>query len=158
MRVNGYPLPIKNIYNISSFREITVEMLDVLSKESKLYYKRLSHYVYENQRVLAVKEYLQNGNTKQIGEVLYDSHKSLRDLYEVSCTEIDYIVEISKDFEGWYGGRIMGGGFGGSTIHILSKDSLEEYHRYIIDNYTDRFGIAPQFIPVSFSYGIEIIH
>ena len=153
---NGLTM-LKKKYNINSFREITVEMLDALNRESALFYKRLSHYVYENQRVLKVKKYLQNGKTKQIGDVLTDSHYSLRDLYEVSCDEIDYIIKISKDFKGWHGGRIMGGGFGGSTIHLVANDRMQEYQGYVLDSYTNQFGIAPDFIPVVLSNGIENI-
>ena len=67
----------------------------------------------ENQRVIDIKDQLQKGGAEKVGAILIESHESLKSLYEVSCAEIDYIIEISKDFDGWHGGRIMGGGFGG---------------------------------------------
>ena len=148
---------LKKECNISTFREIELEMLDVLQNKNELYYKRLYHYVHENRRVLAVKECLQLGNAQELGNMLNESHESLRDMYEVSCSEIDYIIEISKEFDGWCGGRIMGGGFGGSTIHILSDDVIDSYSRHIVQSYCNKFGISPQVFPVSFSGGLETL-
>ena len=67
----------------------------------------------------------------------------------------NYIIEISKEFDGWYGGRIMGGGFGGSTIHILADDVIDSYSRYIVQSYCNNFGISPQVFPICFSGGLE---
>ena len=111
--------------------------------------------MHENKRVLAVKECLHLGNAQELGNILHESHRSLRDMYGVSCSEIDYIIEISKEFDGWYGGRIMGGGFGGSTIHILSDDVIDSYSRYIVQSYCNNFGISPQVFPICFSGGLE---
>ena len=74
---------------------------------------------------------LEKGDNKQIGKILQKSHESLKIMYEVSCEEIDYIVKCSESFVGWYGGRIIGGGFGGCSLHLIADNMIEKYREYI---------------------------
>ena len=148
-------MPPKKECNISTFREIKLEMLDVLRNKNEICYKRLYHYVHENQRVIAVKECLQMGAANELGNILIQSHASLRDMYEVSCEEIDYIIKLSDNFDGWYGGRIIGGGFGGCSIHLLTNHKMEYYYDYITANYTKRYNIIPDILKVTFPGGLQ---
>jgi galactokinase len=102
-----------------------------------------------------MKEQLILGNAKSAGEILSESHESLKSLYEVSCKEIDYIIEKSKLIEGWFGGRIVGGGFGGCSIHLVENKSEENFIDDITNNYNKKFNIVPQIMKVSFPGGLQ---
>ena len=98
-----------------------------------------------------------NNNPKQIGKLLIASHGSLRDVYEVSCEEIDYLISTSSRFEYWYGGRIMGGGFGGNTINLIKDGYNDAYSDFIKRKYKDRFNLDADIYNIEFSNGLEII-
>ena len=100
---------------------------------------------------------LERGMADKIGTILKESHKSLKSLYEVSCEEIDYIIKLSEDFDGWYGGRIIGGGFGGCSIHLIADEGVENFNDYITTNYTKRFNIIPEIMQIAFPGGFQYI-
>ena len=135
---------------ISSFKDIDQPMLELLKNKSDVLYKRLCHVTDENRRVLDMKNQLQKGAAEKVGAILKDSHKSLRFLYEVSCKEIDYIIEMSEGVDGWHGGRIMGGGFGGSSIHLVADKAKEDLTQHITENYRKNFHIIPEIMKVTF--------
>ena len=145
---------LKNIYKIIDFRDINIKMIETLTSNMILY-NRLYHYIYENQRVLDMKKYLINNNSLEIGKILTNSHQSLQYKYQVSCNEIDYIIEISKTFKGWLGGRIIGGGFGGCSIHLIEKNKFIEYKKYIINNYYNKYNLRAEIYKIKFLGGIE---
>ena len=95
-------------------------------------------------------------DTMQIGEILFESHQSLSSDYEVSCKEIDYLINSSSQVDGWKGGRIVGGGFGGCTIHLLDNRVIENYSRIIDEKYFKKYGIHPDIFPVRFLGGAEV--
>ena len=92
----------------------------------------------------------------QIGKILKESHKSLSSDYQVSCKEIDYLINCSSQVEGWKGGRIIGGGFGGCTIHLIDNTMIENYSKIIDDKYFKKYGIHPDIFPITFSDGAEV--
>ena len=142
---------IKSVYNISSIRYINFKMLNILKDQSNILYRRLYHVMEENNRVLDLKKYLLQGAVEKVGEVLKESHRSLSYLYEVSCSEIDYIIELSEHIEGWYGGRIMGGGFGGCSIHLLNNKSLIKFTNHVTKEFKSMYRINPEFININFA-------
>ena len=142
-------------FNINSFRDIDNNMLLELEKGYNIPYKRLLHLLGENIRVKKMKVQLEKGNKKQIGKILQESHESLKTLYEVSCMEIDYIVKISESFDGWYGGRIIGGGFGGCSLHLIAENVIEKYGEYISKNLGKKYGVEPDLIQVLFPGGVS---
>ncbi|MCM8772200.1 MAG: galactokinase [Candidatus Omnitrophica bacterium] len=107
--------------------------------------KRIKHVVEENQRVLEAKEALLKGDVVKLGDLLNASHISLRDLYEVSCKEVEIMREESLKIDGVLGCRITGGGFGGCLISLIHKDSIEKYIKEVRKNYTEKTGIIPEF-------------
>lgn len=149
---------IKEVYNINNFRDIDFQMLSVIKNDYPDIFSRLSHLLNENNRVLEMKNYLLNSDYINIGKILLDSHISLRDLYKVSCAEIDYIIAISEKFQGWYGGRIIGGGFGGCSLHLIDKDHQDKYLMYIADNYYNKFNKMPNSFQVQFKGGVTQIN
>ena len=145
----------ENHKKISNFRDIdnnhSLEKLDSVLK------KRALHIIEENNRVLKMKDAILKNNPNNIGDLMYKSHLSLRDLYEVSCDEIDFLIESSQEMAGWYGGRIMGGGFGGNTINLIKKGHENDYINTIGDAYQKKYNIVPNSYLIKFDDGVEII-
>jgi galactokinase len=88
---------------------------------------------------------------------MYQSHTGLRYEYEVSCEELDFIVDWTRDQDEIIGSRMMGGGFGGTTISLVRKGYGESLFHKLFDRYLARFGVEPDFHPISLSDGIRIM-
>ena len=138
-----------------SFRDIKIDNLSLLD-DSNLK-NRIKHYIDENKRVIQMENSIFNNDKESMGKILIQSHCSLRDLYEVSCKEIDYLFSISSDFKYWYGGRIMGGGFGGSMINLVKDGYEKEYSNFIKRRYKQEFNIDADVFNVEFSNGVEVL-
>ena len=89
-------------------------------------YRRCRHVVAENQRVLVAAKALQSQDVDRFGHLMYQSHASLRDDYEVSCKELDLLVDLASSRPGVYGARMTGGGFGGCTVNLIGSDCAAE--------------------------------
>jgi galactokinase len=127
---------------IEGFRQITIKDLDLLT--DPIIKRRIKHLVLENQRVYDTAEAFKQKDLEKVGKLLLESHYSLKNDYEVSCPELDFLVETGKKVEGWLGGRMMGGGFGGCTINLLRKDSVQKFKEIILENYKSKFGIESE--------------
>jgi galactokinase len=106
-------------------------------------YRRCRHVLTENQRVLDAAKALQSGDPDRVGQLMYASHASLRDDYEVSCKELDLLVELAAGSSGVYGARMTGGGFGGCTVNLVRTDCAEAFRTHIARTYQEATGIAP---------------
>lgn len=106
--------------------------------------KRAKHAVYENQRTIKAVKALKEGDIETFGKLMNASHISLRDDYEVSCPEVDKLVEIAWGIEGVLGSRITGGGFGGCTVSIVKNEALEEFKTKILEEYKQATGIEAE--------------
>ncbi len=111
----------------------------------------------ENDRVLRFAEALQEHNWKTLGSLLYESHEGLRKKYQVSCPELDYLVHFAKNSGIAYGARMMGGGFGGSTLHLISKEDVGPYSHGISKAYKNRFGFEPRIFEAHIRKGVHQI-
>jgi len=107
-------------------------------------FRRCRHVVGENRRVLAAAQALKDGDLGTAGDLIYESHASLRDDYEVSCPELDVMVEIAKSFPGIYGSRMTGGGFGGCTVTLLERGAVAEFKTYIATQYERAAHTCPE--------------
>ncbi len=142
------------IPNIKSLRDVSVtEFEKFRSVLPETLARRCRHVITENVRTLAAAKCLENSNLPQLGELMYLSHESLRCDYEVSCAELDALVEAARQIEGVYGARMTGGGFGGCTINLLEEAVLEKFRERIDLIYSERFGYSPEFYPVCASDG-----
>jgi galactokinase len=131
--------------SIAALRDITGADLEHYGgKLPDLLLRRARHVVGENERVLAAVEALHVGDLMALGKLLYASHTSLRDDYEVSSPELDAIVEIASKAEGVYGARMMGAGFGGSALILVRSESLEALVRALTTAYPQRTGRTGQ--------------
>lgn len=105
--------------------------------------RRCRHIVTENERTLRAAAALREGNVAQLGKLMKLSHQSLRDDYEVSCLELDAMVEIALQQEGVAGARMTGGGFGGCTVNLVRRDVLDGFRESVARAYEIATGITP---------------
>jgi galactokinase len=98
-------------------------------------FRRAKHVITENARVLAAAESLKSNDFRKVGQLMYESHASLRDDYEVSCPELDLMVDIARSLPGVYGSRMTGGGFGGCTISLVEKSAADDFCKRIKREY-----------------------
>jgi galactokinase len=130
---------------IRALRDVSVEMLDRHTQDLPATIgKRCSHVVRENQRTLDAADALTEGDLHRVGDLMRESHNSLRDLYEVSCRELDIMVEAAEGLPGFCGGRMTGGGFGGCTINLVREEHAEEFAKRIAERYRQATGINAQ--------------
>lgn len=123
---------------ITHLRDCTLEQLESVKEHiSEETERRARHAIAEDRRTLEAKKCLEQGNLDKTGKLMYESHVSLRDLFEVSTTEIDALVEIAMEVPGVYGSRITGGGFGGCTVTLVRKDAVDELVQAIEDKYQE---------------------
>ena len=123
--------------------------------EDNIALKRSRHVITENARVLKAFELLSNGDIKEFGKLLNDSHTSLKNDFEVSCRELDILTSAAREFDGVLGSRMTGAGFGGCAIAIVLSDREKEFTKYVGDIYTKETGIVPEFIKAVISDGVN---
>lgn len=129
---------------IKALRDVSPEQLSsVRSGMPAVIYKRCEHVVEEDRRVLESVKCLRAGDLRGVGKLMHASHASLRDLYEVSCRELDVMVEVAEGLPGYYGGRMTGGGFGGCTVNLVNAEQAEVFRQKIEDRYRQQTGISP---------------
>jgi galactokinase len=104
---------------------------------------RCRHVISENARTLAAAEALRAGELEEMGRLMFRSHESLRDDYEVSCAELDLLVEIAASVEGVLGARMTGGGFGGCTVNLVVHEALEDLQQVLAREYKKATNLAP---------------
>ena len=126
---------------VSSLRDAVPSMLDQQIPEPAL--RRARHVVTENLRVAEFVRAAGRRDLEAMGQILFASHESLRLDYEVSCEELDFLVDTARHIPGVFGARMTGGGFGGSTVNLLPAELEEGFSREIRRNYQHRFGIDP---------------
>ena len=115
--------------------------------------KRAKHAVYENQRTIRAYKALKANDLEAFGKYMNASHISLRDDYEVSCEEIDILVNLAWQIPGVIGSRITGGGFGGCTVSIVKNDAVESFIEKVGEGYRARTGHAAEFYVVDVGEG-----
>lgn len=127
---------------IASLRDVSFVLLENYKNDIPYtLVERSSFVIEENNRVLTAAGALEEGALAKFGELMYASHKGLRHKYEVSCKELDFMVDFSRDYQEVIGSRMMGGGFGGCTINLIHKDKVDTYIKEIGSSYKETFGI-----------------
>jgi len=130
---------------IRALRDVSLEDLEKhRGLLTETIYKRALHIVTENSRVLDAGEALRSGDIERFGKRMAESHRSLRDLYEVSCKELDLMVDLAYLQRGVYGARMTGGGFGGATINLVDARHAGEFKEKIAKAYQHETGLVPQ--------------
>jgi galactokinase len=119
--------------------------------------KRAWHVIEENDRVKTAAKELANNNLEAFGKLMYDSHDSLRDLYEVSGKELDAVAEYGKTNPDVAGARMTGAGFGGCAIAIVKESAFETFAEGMIAYYTDKIGYAPSVYRSLIGNGVGVL-
>jgi galactokinase len=100
--------------------------------------------VTEDDRVERFVEAGARGELERMGKLLIDSHRSLQHDYEVSCAELDFLVDAALRIDGVYGSRMTGGGFGGCTVTMLRPEAVDKFENAIASRYEEQFGVTPR--------------
>jgi galactokinase len=119
--------------------------------------KRSLHVISENFRVKKATEVLTENKLQEFGQLMYESHQSLKELYEVSGIELDTIVEFCKGYKACLGARMTGAGFGGCAIALVDKQRIDDFTKRLVDFYKDRIGYAPTVFASEIGNGVRHI-
>jgi len=150
---------LKAVTKISSLGELSEEEYEAHKDAIKdaVRQKRAKHAVYENQRTVRAVEALKNQDVELFGKLMNASHESLRYDYEVSCKEIDILVDLAQAMPGVLGSRITGGGFGGCTVSIVKNDAVDAFISEIGKTYQEKVGHEAEFYVVDIGDGAGVI-
>jgi galactokinase len=145
----------KYLPNARALRDVTPEDLEAYGHElPDIVMRRCRHVIGENARVLQAAGALELGDLQAFGNLMRQSHRSLRDDFEVSCAELDLMVELAEQAEGVYGTRMTGGGFGGCTIALVRAGCVEAFKRTVHEGYERSTGCKPEIYVCSAADGV----
>ena len=148
-------------FGVKALRDVSVEEFQKREAEltalNALVAQRARHVVTENQRVLDAVEALKHNDLTKLGELMGQSHESMRDDFEITVPQIDYLVELAQLVIGKTGGaRLTGGGFGGCIVALAPHDKVEEVRKIIADNYEKQTGLKEDFYVCTASQGVSL--
>lgn len=147
--------------SVKALRDVTTDILKKQKNElDNVVYRRCSYVVDENERVNRACNAMAMGDLLALGKLMYETHEGLRYLYEVSCEELDFLVDFTQDKDEVLGSRMMGGGFGGCTLNLVKKSYCAAFTKGIKDAYQMKYTIVPEVYEVTTANGtseIEIL-
>lgn len=144
--------------NVAALSQATLEMVEHCKPElSEVIYRRCRYVAGENARIKSAVAALKRKDAVQLGHQLNATHAGLRDDYEVSCPEVDFLQSFAQEFKGVAGSRIMGGGFGGCTINLILTSEVAIFWDAIASAYQARFGIQPSYFVSQIHTGTHLI-
>ncbi|MFQ6014197.1 MAG: galactokinase [Anaerolineae bacterium] len=133
------------LLGIKALRDISLEDFEGAQKRlPETVRRRCHHVVEENQRVVEAATALRRGDLPKFGQLMNESHRSLRDDYEVSCHELDLLAEAAWPLEGVYGSRMTGGGFGGCTVSLVQSSMVDQFREQVTESFKAAIGYAPE--------------
>jgi galactokinase len=142
---DGVKLLQPHLPGIRALRDVRVADLETWKEVLPArVYRRCRHIVTENQRVLKAARALRGGDTGVFGDLMYQSHASLRADFEVSCKELDLLVDRASSSPGVYGARMTGGGFGGCTVNLVRADASTSFQENLAQAYRGATAIIPE--------------
>jgi galactokinase len=143
---------------IKSLRDVSVEDFNRLAKQlPEEVERRARHVVEEIGRSNQAEALLAAGNIQSFGALMNECHASLRDLYEVSCPELNVMVNIAQTLEGCYGARLTGAGFGGCTVNLVANDRVESFAKSLASGYESETRLRPEIYISRASNGAELL-
>lgn len=148
----------QDLPDIKSLRDVSVEEFNRLAgKLPQEVSKRARHVVEEIERSKQAEALLEAGNVQHFGELMNQCHVSLRDLYEVSSSELDVMVRIAQSLDGCYGARLTGAGFGGCTVNLVARESANKFAKALAGGYESETGLRPEIYITRASDGAELL-
>lgn len=152
----GVRLLARHRPQVRALRDATLAELERHRSElGDVVFRRCRHVVTENARVLQAAEALERSDLAEFGRLMGESHRSLRYDYEVSCYELDLLVELAAGRNGVYGARMTGGGFGGCTVNLVESGAVEEFRQAISAGYQQATGKTPKIYVSEAASGAE---
>jgi galactokinase len=143
---------------IRALRDVSPEQLEACRPRlASEVHRRCRHVVTENQRVLESAAALRKGDLALFARLMDASHASLRDDYQVSCPEIDLLVDLARRQPGVLGARLTGAGFGGCTVNLLARAALEAFREEVLGEYRRRTGLVPRLFPTAPAGGARVV-
>ncbi len=144
---------------VASLRDISKEVLESIKDQvDPVDYKRSMYIIMENKRVKRMITALGDGNASEVGKILLEGHRSMSQDFEISTSEIDYLVNVSQEQEGVLGSRMMGGGFGGCTINLIKTEHLETAQAAIETAYKKETGIEAECFHLEIDDSVKILN
>ena len=162
-RVNECKQALKTINRVSNKKyenlsQVSLEEIkDAKNDLSKNQFNRAVFVYNENKRAIKSAELIEKNNLSEFGELMYQSHEGLKNNYEVSCKELDFLVDQTKKIDGVIGARMMGGGFGGCTVNLVNCNETSAIISKIKKNYKSNFGINLKAIIAKSGSGIKVM-
>ena len=154
----GVAVVSRHIPAVVSLRDMTQDMLDTYKDEmEEIVYRRCNYVINENERLLDGCTALAQGDYALFGKKMFATHDGLSHDYEVSCAELDFIVDIARATDGVLGARMMGGGFGGCVISLVRDTIHDSYVNEVQEKFTQKFGKTPRSIDVVIGDGAHEI-
>ena len=145
---------VSRLLKIDALRDANKENLDTIKNDiSKEDYQKCLYIIKENERVQLFSKAIEDNNTVALGEYLYKSHEGLSSQYKVSCKELDFLVDSTKENLNILGARMMGGGFGGCTINLILKSEVKKFKKEISKSYLKKFNKECSIYSVKLSKG-----
>ena len=139
---------VKNLVNTTE-----TELMSVKDELTENQLKRATFAIREQKRVLKTERSIRKNDIATLGTLMYESHEGLKELYDVSCCELNFLVDFSKKFEGVLGARMMGGGFGGATLNLIHKNLMESFIEHAERAYQREFFVSLSAIPIELADG-----
>jgi galactokinase len=141
---------------VRALRDVTEFELEAARADlPELVYRRCRHVITENARVLEAASALEQGDLDRFGQLMEQSHRSLREDYEVSCAELDLMVLLAQRVRGVFGARMTGGGFGGCTVNLVNAEDVEVFKQIVAHGYQAQTGLKPEIYVCSVTAGAE---
>ncbi len=145
----GVAIIARHVPRVTLLRDVGLDMLDTYRSEmDEWVYRRCRYVIEENVRLLIGCDRLRSGDYAGFGEKMFESHRGLSQEYGVSCGELDFIQEIARGCDGVLGSRMMGGGFGGCVLNLVSDGACESFLDEVDRRYAARYGLHPRTIDV----------
>jgi galactokinase len=154
----GVRLLSKVLPGVKALRDVSLSELQPLDQQlPPVIYRRCRHIVSENERVLQAAARLKARDIAGFGTLMGESHRSLRDDFEVSCYELDVMVELAGEAEGILGARMTGGGFGGCTVNLVESRYVDQFRLFMKRAYEKKTGLEPEIYDLNPAQGVEEI-
>lgn len=154
----GVDIIKKNYPKVQSLRDVSVDLLNEHRPQlSEVIFNRCKYVVEENDRLLKGCDALKKDDLKSFGALMFDTHYGLSKEYQVSCNELDYLVDIVRDNPAVYGSRMMGGGFGGCTINLIENESVDELVNKVSRLYSGKFNREMKYYITLIGAGTKLV-
>lgn len=143
---------------IKALRDVTMKQLEAAKSQlSDVIYRRCRHVITENERTTKAADFLAKRQYEQAGKLMNESHVSMKNDFEITTAELDYLAETAASMKGVYGSRMTGGGFGGCTVSLVQPRHVEAFTESIAAAYQKKFNVTPSIFSTAAAAGASVI-